>query len=80
MSFNIKKYLDNFYDIDILKYDDIVDHKKYDCFISFSPVVLPKNVPNEKIICGLSSFKSYQNVIKLLDFKYVFTNNIDLFN
>jgi glycosyltransferase involved in cell wall biosynthesis len=79
MSFNIKKYLNIYYDIDIIRYDMLLNDNDYDCIIAFSPKVLPI-INSKKIICGISSMKSEKNIILLENFEFVFANNIDLFN
>ncbi len=79
ISFNLKKYLNKYYDIDIIRYDSLIDDKKYDCIITYSPNVIP-NIVSNKIICGISSLKSDRNLNKLSEYDFAFANNIDLYN
>jgi glycosyltransferase involved in cell wall biosynthesis len=74
MSYNLKKYLDSQFEVDILRHDKKLE-KDYDCIICFSPVVIPKGISKEKIICGISSHKSEENIKRLEDFRFVFSND-----
>jgi glycosyltransferase involved in cell wall biosynthesis len=78
---NIKKYLDNFYEISILRYDTI-SNIEYDAIITFSPNCLPKHIKNKKrnFICGISSKKKLSDFKKLLDYTHVHTNDKESFD
>ncbi len=78
MAYNIKRELNDYYEIDILCHDKIKNNNKYDAIICFSPNVVPSLCRKEKVICGISSH-SVKNIEKLNKYNHVFANDINLY-
>lgn len=78
MAHNIKKELNEHYEVDVVAYDKLKKNNKYDAVICFSPNVIPKIDASSKIICGISSH-SQKNIDKLKKYRYVFSNDIELY-
>ncbi len=83
-SLAIKKYLNECYDIDLLKYNKHAknsDYDKYDIILTYTPENLPRNISLEKVICGVSShIKINSKIDRLQNFKYVFSNDYNIYN
>jgi glycosyltransferase involved in cell wall biosynthesis len=83
-SLAIKKYLNEYYDIDLLKYNKHAknsDYDKYDIIVTYTPGNLPKNINLEKVICGVSShIKVDSKINRLQTIKYVFSNDYIIYN
>jgi glycosyltransferase involved in cell wall biosynthesis len=55
----IKKYLNKYYDFDVVGFYDIIPNKNYDIFICFSPSCVPASIEkNKNLIRGISAHTS----------------------
>lgn len=78
-SYNIKKYLYKQYEIDIVKYNKVID-KKYDLYICFNTKVTMSSVDKDKIMIGVSSKKDHNQIDEALSYKISHSNNKETFN
>jgi glycosyltransferase involved in cell wall biosynthesis len=78
MSNYLKKYLNNFYEIDIIKFDAKLK-KKYDIIFLFSYAIDKNKELDYKKICAVSSHKKEINELNLEKYKYILLNDINLF-
>lgn len=73
-SHNLKKYLNDKYEIFIMDYRKVSEENNYDVIINFSPNLL-KNINLKNVIHGISSKKNLSLYDEISNFKITHTNN-----
>lgn len=73
---NIKRYLSNYYDIDVMQYNQNKTEKEYDIYLTFSPLNVKNYMIKNRLIVGISSHKNF-NLMK--KYNYVLTNDMNIF-
>jgi glycosyltransferase involved in cell wall biosynthesis len=73
---NIKRYLSDYYDIDVMQYNQNKTEKEYDIYLTFSPLNVKNYMIKNRLIVGISSHKNF-NLMK--KYNYVLTNDMNIF-